>query len=154
MNLTIPVTLALSVLPISELRGAIPYAYLNNIPLWESYLISVFGNLLVIPIGMVFFAIVEKVLYRFSFFKNLFDSKTDKVRKNIARYGYIGLTLFVGIPLPITGVWTGLCGAWFLRLDKKKSSLALAMGVLISGLIVSLVLLTGSGLSSLFTKQF
>lgn len=85
MNLTIPVTLALSVLPISELRGAIPYAYLNNIPLWESYLISVFGNLLVIPIGMVFFAIVEKVLYRFSFFKNLFDSKTDKVRKNIAR---------------------------------------------------------------------
>ena len=60
--------------------------------------------------------------------------------------------LFVAIPLPITGAWTGTIGAWVLGLDRKKSILFILLGVLISGIIVSTVIYTGSGIAKLFTK--
>ena len=144
--------LFLSLLPISELRGAIPYAYFNGIGIIQSYLIGVLGNMIVIPAGFLFFSIVEKILLKFEFFRNFIEKRALKVRDNFTKYGYLGLTVFVAIPLPVTGAWTGILGAWFLGLDKKKSSLAVAAGVLIAGLIVSIVILTGSGLASVFTK--
>lgn len=89
---------------------------------------------------------------KIDFFKNFIENKVKKVQRNFSRYGYIGLTLFVAVPLPITGAWTAMLGAWFLNLDKKKSSLAIGLGVLIAGVVVSTVILTGSGLASIFTK--
>ena len=61
--------------------------------------------------------------------------------------------LFVAIPLPITGAWTGTVGAWVMGLDRKKSILFILLGILISGTIVTTVIYTGSGIASLFTKK-
>ena len=74
---------------------------------------------------------------------------SDKVGK----YGLLGLMLFVAIPLPITGAWTGTIGAWVMGLDRKKSILFILLGVLVAGIVVSAVVATGAGIASLFTKQ-
>jgi uncharacterized membrane protein len=67
-------------------------------------------------------------------------------------YGLWGVLLFVGIPLPITGAWTGTLGAWVLGLNRKKSMLAVSGGVLMSATIVSLILILGKGVGSIFVK--
>ena len=71
----------------------------------------------------------------------------------VERYGYLGIMLFVAIPLPITGAWTGTLGAWILGMDRRKSILAVAAGVVIAGVIVSLVVGLGIGALSIFTKS-
>ena len=76
----------------------------------------------------------------------------NKVSEKVNKYGLLGLMLFVAIPLPITGAWTGTVGAWVLGLDRKKSILFILLGILISGTVVSTVIYTGAGIASLFTK--
>ncbi|MBQ7645297.1 MAG: small multi-drug export protein, partial [Spirochaetales bacterium] len=71
----------------------------------------------------------------------------------VGKYGLLGLMLFVAIPLPITGAWTGTIGAWVMGLDRKKSILFIILGVLVAGIVVSAVVATGAGIASLFTKQ-
>lgn len=154
---TILFTVLLSLLPISELRGAIPYAYFNDIPLWASFAISVIANAMVSPIAIIFLQTLHKLFYKIGLYKRFFDKTVVKARikvgEKVNKYGYWGLMVFVAIPLPITGAWTGSIGAWILNLDKKKSCLYVALGILISGLIVSAILLTGIGLSSIFIKN-
>ncbi|MFN3411118.1 MAG: small multi-drug export protein, partial [Exilispira sp.] len=67
----------------------------------------------------------------------------EKIYKKFSKYEYLGLTLFVGIPLPITGIWTGSLGAWILQLERKKVFPSLFFGVLIAGIIVSIILFFG-----------
>lgn len=92
-----------------------------------------------------------------TFYQKLFEKTVqrarNKVSKNINKYGLIGLMIFVAVPLPITGAWTGTIGAWALDLDKKKSFLSIFLGVVISGLIVTGVIYAGVGLNSIFIKQ-
>ena len=135
----------LGIIPISELRGAIPYAYFNGVPLWLSFLIGILSNALVPFIAFLFFNTLHTVLDKWSVYHNFFE----KVNK----YGLLGLMLFVAIPLPITGAWTGTVGAWVMGLDRKKSILFILLGILISGTIVTTVIYTGSGIASLFTKK-
>ncbi|MCR4676703.1 MAG: small multi-drug export protein [Sphaerochaetaceae bacterium] len=147
----------LSFIPISELRGGIPYAYLNGVPIIYAYLLCVLVNALVAPFFFFFLETIHKAMYRLSWYRKFFDKSVARARKKVGekiqKYGMAGLMVFVAIPLPITGAWTGALGAWVMGLDKKKSSLFIALGVMISGIIVSLVILTGSSLSSIFTKQ-
>ena len=149
-------TVLLSLLPISELRGAIPFAYFNGVSLPLSFLIAVIANALVPAFGFIFLNTIHKLLYKWKFYQNFFDKTVTKARnkvgEKVSKYGLLGLILFVAIPLPITGAWTGTLGAWVLGLDYKKSLLTIATGVLIAGIIVSLVILTGSNFSALFTK--
>lgn len=157
MTKTYLLSMLLSLVPISELRGAIPYGYFNGIPLWLCFIICVIMNALVAPIGFLFFGTLHKLLDKWNFYHNLFERTVAraraKVETKVNKYGLLGLMLFVAIPLPITGAWTGVIGAWVLGLDKKKSCLSIALGVLIAGIIVSIVVFTGASISSLFTKS-
>src|SRR5574344_385296 len=151
-------TVILSIIPISELRGVLPYAFFNSIPLWQAYLIATVSNMLVIPIVWIFLSSIHKLLYRLDWYRKLFDRTIERVRKKITgkidKFGYLGLVIFVGIPLPVTGAWTGTLGAWLLGLDKKKTFLFISLGVWLSGVIVVTLLKLGVGLNSILIKRF
>ncbi len=150
-------TIFLSLLPISELRGAIPYAFFNGIPLLAAYAIAVGANALVAPLVFFFLDTFHLLFYRWGIYRNIFDRTVSRARRKmepkIARFGYLGVMFFVAVPLPITGAYTGTLGAWILGLDRKKTILAAVGGVVISGLVISLLLLAGKGSWSLFIKN-
>jgi len=137
----------ISLLPIAELRGGIPYAYLSGNPIWLSYLVCVTANFFVGPIVFLFLETLHKLLIRWSFYEKLFNRFIQRVRQKtshlIDRYGFWGVTLFVAIPLPVTGAYTGSVAAWLFGLDRKKSLLAVLAGVCISGIVVSSILYFG-----------
>jgi uncharacterized membrane protein len=147
----------LSILPISELRGAIPYAVICGVNVLPATLISILFNALVPIIVYVFLATVHKLLYKWKTYKAFFDSTVEraqrKVHENIEKYGYWGLMIFVAIPLPLTGAWTGTLGAWILGMDKKRATLAIIGGVAIAGIVVGvLVAILGAGAKTIFFK--
>jgi uncharacterized membrane protein len=147
----------LSLLPVSELRGGIPYAVARDINLFVAYIVCVLSNILVIPILYLFLETLHKPLYRIKPYRFIFDKWVIRTRKKaeqkVGRYGYWGVMLFVAIPLPITGAYTGTLAAWLLNLEKKKSFWYLALGVVIAGVIVSIVTLTGVEIFKIFIKE-
>jgi uncharacterized membrane protein len=154
---TILGTVVLGLLPISELRGAIPFAYFREVPLHWAVLMGVGSNLLVSPLALFFLTFIHRFFYdRWHWYKEIFDKTVVRTRvklaPKVATLGFLGIILFVGIPLPVTGAWTGTLGAWVLGLDKKKSILAVNVGVLMSGAIVTTIILLGKSASSLFVK--
>lgn len=134
-------------LPISELRGGLPYALVNGIPWPLAYPFCVVLNALVGPLAYLFLDTVHRLLYRWAFYGRIFDRVVDRARRKLSgkveRWGIWGVALFVGIPLPITGAWTGTLGAWVLGLSRKRTLLAILIGVTVSGLIVSVVVFLG-----------
>jgi len=147
----------LSIVPISELRGGIPFAAANGIPVWVAGLWCVFWNALVPIIAFLFLGTVHKLLYKWKAYADFFDRFVEKTQKKVKpkidKYGYWGLAIFVGIPLPVTGAWTGSLGAWILNMDRKKAALAIIAGVAMAGVIVSLVVGLGIGALSIFVKK-
>lgn len=143
-------TIALSALPILELRGAIPIAIgVYGIGPVEAYLLAVLGNLLpVIPL-LLFLEPVSNFLRRFKigdvFFTWLFTRTHQKHSENMEKYGILALTLFVAIPLPVTGAWTGCAAAFVFGIKFRHALPAIFTGVLIAGLIVTLLTLAGMG---------
>jgi len=87
------------------------------------------------------------------FFDKYIEHTRKKLEPIITKYGYWGLMLFVGIPLPITGAWTGTIGAWLLKMKKGKSILFIFLGLLISGIIVTVIIITGIGINSILIKK-
>jgi uncharacterized membrane protein len=144
-------TVGLALLPISELRGAIPFAVARGMPILEAYFIAVACNALVAPLAFIFLETFHKLFYRWSFYAGIFDRFVErsrhKVHAQVERYGYLGIMIFVAVPLPITGAWTGTLGAWILGLRRRKTMMAVAAGVAISGIIVSLIV--GFGVEAL-----
>lgn len=135
-------TFILSMLPISELRGAIPYAmWVGKIGWKEAYIIAVVGNFIpVIP--LLFF--MEKVsvwMRKYPLgdrFFTWFFNRTRKKGKLIERFHAIGLTMFVAIPLPVTGAWTGCAAAIIFGIPRKFAIPCIFLGVMIAGCIVTL----------------
>jgi len=131
----------MAMLPISELRGSIPAGVLMfGLPLWQVFLISVIFNALAFfPIffGLEFF--YDKVFKRWNLPVRLLNRSRNRAKPYIRRYGIVGLALFVAVPLPLTGAWTGTEAAWVLGLGWKKSFLAVTMGVLLSGTIITML---------------
>lgn len=131
-----------SVIPYLELRGAIPVAWQLGFDPIEAYLLAVIGNMLpVIPI-IVLIDPISKLLCHISFFKRLFDwifTRSRRKAPQIQKYGFWGLTLFVAIPLPMTGVWTGAVIAFLLGMRKRVAFSSIFLGVLIAGIIVTLL---------------
>jgi uncharacterized membrane protein len=132
-----------AMLPIVELRGALPIALGLDIEWGIAIVLSIIGNMLPIPFLMLFFGKVEKFLRRWKvfevFFDRLFSSTRKKGERKIQAWGDIGLILFVAIPLPVTGAWTGTLAAYLLKLEKKKAFLSIFVGVVIAGMIMTAV---------------
>ena len=150
-------TAVLSLLPISELRGGIPVAVAGGIEWYWAYLYCVFINALVAPIAYVFLDSVHKILYRWGFYARIFDKLVERARTKLTdkvnRFGFWGVAVFVGIPLPVTGAWTGTLGAWVLGLSRRKTMLAALAGVMVSGAIVTTIVLLGVEALDLFIKH-
>ncbi len=150
-------TILLGLAPISELRGAIPFAYLRGLPLWQAFLLGTAANLCISPLAYLFLTYVHGFFYeKWEFYTKIFDKTVLRTRRRlgpkVTSYGMLGIMLFVAVPLPITGAWTGTLGAWVLGLDKKRSMVAVSGGVIISATIVSFLLALGRGIGSIFIK--
>lgn len=147
----------LSVLPISELRGAIPFALTQGMSIPLAYAYCVLLNALVGPILYLFLFSVHKLLSLWGWYRRTFDRliqrARNKLHSKVERFGYWGVMLFVAIPLPITGAYTGTLGAWVLGLDAKRTFLAVLAGVMISGVIVTVISYLGIEAFSFFIKQ-
>ncbi len=133
----------IAMVPLIEIRGAIPYAVGFGLPLVPSILVAILGNMLPVPFIFLFARKVlewgkdKKVIG--PFFKWCLEKGEKGGRKLEAKAGkglYWALFLFVGIPLPGTGAWTGTLAASILNMDFKKSSLAVMAGVLLAGAIM------------------
>jgi len=126
-------------MPFSELRGGIPLGIYLGLPPAEAFLLAVLGNLLPIPFLLLFLDRIEKIALSWKPLARFYVKAVERVEKRkdiIERYGYLGLLMFVAIPLPMTGAWSGTLLAFLLRLNKTKSLIFIAMGVLLAGVIV------------------
>ena len=140
------ITFFISMVPLIELRGAIPYSQVVGLPLLQSYIICIIGNMLPVPIIFLF---ARKVLEWgcdkpvigkfFTFCIEKGHKGGAKLQETAGRGLYIALMLFVGVPLPGTGAWTGTLAASFLDMDFKKSVIAVLGGVLLAGIIMGVV---------------
>ena len=140
------ITVFIAALPISELRGAIPFALSMKIPVFKTYLLAVFGNLIPVVPLLLFFGELVRILERFSLGKKFLDwlfARTRSRSRIVQRFEIIGLILFVAIPLPVTGAWTGTVVAFLFGIKFRYAFLAITLGVLIAGGIVTLVSLGG-----------
>ena len=139
-----------SILPVLELRGAIPMAFALGLPWWQAYLISVLGNLLPVPFILLLINLVIKWMSssKVTFFNkiaNFLLKKVEKNRERIEKYSFWGLFLFVAIPLPMTGAWTGSLVAAVVGVKPLKAFLSVLLGVLLAGVIVTLIVYGGIG---------
>ena len=145
----VPVELSVIIaaaLPVSELRGAIPLGIIKGMPVLNTYILAVLGNLIpVIPL-LLFLEPVSKKLSRFKMWERFFEWFYKRTRKRagiVERYESIGLALFVAIPLPITGAWTGCVAASLFRIKFRYALPAIIFGVLLAGIIVTSLTLGG-----------
>ncbi|MGN1098124.1 MAG: COG2426 family protein [Clostridia bacterium] len=130
----------ISMVPIVELRGAIPVAYALGLDPVVSYIVSVIGNLIPVPFILLLitpFCNLLKKTKLFAWFPRWLDAKVEKNRHKVERYAFWGLFIFVAIPFPGTGAWTGSLIASFLDFDFKKSLLAVFLGVCTAGIIMT-----------------
>ena len=133
-----------SMIPIIELRGAIPLGAALGLPMWQSFLLAIVGNMLPVPIILLF---VKKVLSfmskcrvkLFNKVANWVYAKAEKNKGKIEKYSFWGVALFVGIPLPMTGAWTGTLVAAMLDMKFWKAILSAFIGVLVAGIVISLL---------------
>jgi uncharacterized membrane protein len=141
------VILAISTLPIFELRGGIPVAiHFFQMEWWSGFLFSYLGNLLPVFPLLLFLAALRRALSHISIFDKFFNwlfDRTKRRSKIIEKYESLGLMVFVAIPLPITGAWTGSVAATLFGLNLLQSFLAIAIGVFIAGGIVTCLSLLG-----------
>jgi len=136
-------------LPVTEQRLSIPYFILYENLYWlKVVLISMIGN---ITIGVIIYILFAPLLHYLSKFKYLnvainmiFEKSRKRMQFSKSRSKALGLILFIGIPLPFTGVWTGAIGAYLLNLSKRSVILSMIIGVLISGIIVSMLTVLGN----------
>lgn len=139
-----------SMVPLIELRGAIPYGVVYGLPLWLTFVVAIVGNML--PVPAIYF-LARKVLVWgqdkpvigrfFSFCLRKGEAAGEKLKAKAGRGLFWALLLFVGIPLPGTGAWTGTLAASLLNMGFKKSVLACMSGVVLAGVIMGTLSLLG-----------
>ena len=143
------VVIITSALPILELRGGIPVAMtLFDCPWYYAFLLAVIGNILPVPFILLFLDAATRFLSKVRLFDRMLNWLFERTRRRgkiIQKYKRVGLILFVAIPLPITGAWTGSLAAVLFGIKFKHAFLSILIGVLIAGVIVTC--LTYFGLS-------
>jgi len=148
------IVFAVSMVPLIELRGAVPYGILFGLPLWLTFLIAIAGNMLPVPFIYLFARRVlewgqDKPVIGgfFGWCLRKGEAGGEKLKARAGRGLFVALLLFVGIPLPGTGAWTGTLAASILNMGLKKSALACMGGVLLAGVIM--VILSEMGVAIL-----
>lgn len=130
-----------SLLPLIEERGGLLLAKMLQIPMWEAVFWCVVGNIL--PIPFILFGIKKLIhwlsTHHLSKIAEWLEKKAIKNKPKIDKYGFWGLALFVGIPLPGTGAWTGCLIAALFEMDLKKATLSILIGVAMAAIIMTLV---------------
>lgn len=127
--------------PIAELRGAIPLAIsIFDFPWYYAFLIAVIGNMLPVPFILLFLEAATRLLSRVVLFERMLNWLFERTRRRgsiIQKYKRIGLVLFVAIPLPVTGAWTGSLAAVLFGIKFKHAFLSIFAGVIIAGVIIT-----------------
>ncbi|WP_340820473.1 small multi-drug export protein [Methanolobus sp. WCC4] len=144
-------TMIIGAMPIFELRGAIPIALgVYEMSPASAFTFAVLGNMLPVVPLLLFLGPVSEYLRRYTIFDRFFSWLFGRTHRNhserFERYGTLALTLFVAVPLPVTGAWTGCAAAFVFGIKFRHSLPAIFAGVLIAGMVVSVVTLTGMGL--------
>lgn len=142
------VTLIISMVPIIELRGAIPVAVLlHDLDPVLACLVSVVGNILPVPFIIIFirkiFAWIRKRIPKLNSFIDRLEEKGKSKKKTVEKYGFWGLFLFVAIPLPGTGAWTGALIAAMMDMRLKRAFPSILLGVITAGIIVTALVSAG-----------
>ena len=134
-------TMLVSMLPIIELRGGIPFGVALGLNPWAAFAASVVGNLLPLPFIVVYirriFLWMRRHMPRLNALVDKMEKKAHLKGRKVTRYKYLGLMIFVAIPLPGTGGWNGALVAAFLNMPLRKAMPAMAGGVVIAGFLVT-----------------
>ena len=148
--------LFISMLPVTELRFSIPYFILMEEILWQKvFIISIIGNIIIgllvlyIVAPMMFLLKRKHYLYKII---NYILNRTKSKSTIINNYKLIGLILFIGIPLPFTGVWTGALASYLFSISRKRSMIGIIIGVLISSIIVLTLTLIGQEVGNILRQ--
>ena len=152
MTKEIALTLLTTVLPISELRGGIPLGILEFglDPLFTFFIAIIANALIFFPIFFALRFFYDKLLSRIPLFNKYLDRVRKRGKPKVDKYGFLALTLFVAIPLPITGVYTATILAWLLDMDWRKAFPAVGLGVIVAGIIVLAATLLGIEVLKIF----
>ena len=145
-------TLLVSMVPVVELRGAIPFGHnVLGLGIWPAFFASVLGNLAPVPFIIVYirrvFQWLRRNVPRLDRLVDKLERKAHLKGKKVTKYKYLGLFLFVAIPLPGTGAWTGALAAAFLDMPLRRALPSIALGVLAAGVAISAL---SFGLGALF----
>lgn len=134
-------TILVSMVPVVELRGGIPFGVARGLGLGPAYLAAVIGNMIPVPFIVVYirriFQWMRRHLPRLDRLVDKLERKAHLKGKTVTKYKYLGLCILVAIPLPGTGAWTGALAAAFLDMPLRKALPAIFVGVLIAGVLVS-----------------
>jgi uncharacterized membrane protein len=134
------VVMIVGALPISELRGAIPLGLYYGMPLSKAFWLSIIGNISFVVPALFLFEPVSTRLRKFKIWAKFFDWVFERTKRNadtIQKYEALGLAIFVGIPLPMTGAWSGVIAASLFKIRFRYAFIAIIAGVFMAGLIVS-----------------
>lgn len=134
-------TMLVSMIPVIELRGGIPFGVTMGLSPWVSFAASVVGNLIPLPFIVVYirriFGWMRRHMPRLNTLVDALEKKAHLKGKRVSKYQYLGLMIFVAIPLPGTGGWTGALAAAFLDMPLRRAVPAMAAGVLIAGFLIT-----------------
>jgi uncharacterized membrane protein len=135
--------LLITISPISELRGGIPLGILEfGLDPLFTFCIAVIANALIFfPVFFALRLFYDKLLCRIQLFNKYLDSLRKRGEPKVDKYGFWGLALFVAVPLPLTGAYTGTILAWLLGMDWRKAFAAVGLGVVVAGVVVLLITL-------------
>lgn len=136
------VTLLVAMIPVIELRGAIPVGAYFGLPIWEAAVISIIGNMIPAPFIIAFIRVIFDWMQKhFRFMSGLIErlkERANRKSEKVKTGEFIGLLLFVAIPLPGTGAWTGSLIAAMLNMRMKRAIPPIFLGVVIAGIIIAL----------------
>lgn len=136
-------TMLVSMIPVVELRGGIPFGVAAGLPVWAAFLAAVIGNLIPVPFIIVYirriFQWMRRHMPRLNSLVDKLERKAHLKGQRVSKYKYLGLMLFVAIPLPGTGAWTGSLAAAFLDMPLRKAIPSVIVGVLIAGMAISIL---------------
>jgi uncharacterized membrane protein len=149
---------AITFLPTLELRASIPYGIFATEMHWSLiFAVCVIANVIIGIIIYLFMDLIIKILTKIPFISRIWNYYVDKtqhkIQKGVDQYGEWAVAIFIGIPLPGSGVYTGALASYLIGLKFKKFMIANIVGVLIAGIIVTIICLTGAGVSNIFIKN-
>jgi len=133
-------------LPISELRGAIPLGLSFSMPITKVFWLAVLGNIIPVAPALLLFEPISNALRKFRVWSRFFDWLFERTKKNadsVQKYAALGLAIFVAIPLPMTGAWSGVVAASLFKIKFRYAFVAIVAGVIVAGFVVSALCILG-----------